>query len=493
MEYDIRYQVLDYDSYHEVLKEILENKDNKYEVQKHHPIGYSACGFPIEHYSIGSGKYQIVYMGGAHGNEIIGVDFILQFMRNLALGNGVFQDFPEQLFQIHFFPLQNPEGFFITTYAIKEVIKGQKKEAFCKNYYLNYRRANVEISSLTKILYHFYQLGNFSFSFDTMKQMFWDECYGQDLDVNGFFFFLSKYFKNIDRFIVQEFWKKYIGQEKILFPFEFQKSFSSVNVDCIPDLTPMHSSLKTNLRHMFQNSSFSNFMLGNFVATSLGINLNENNEPYFQQLKELIRQGKKISVSPIYGNYPKNIASPFGLPSADMNCFAYACENTAILNFLSQHEEEIYAFMNCHGTGGMLFFNPYYDKDSQRKHDFSFYINNRIATEYLKAIQKSYQKNGIQDFYKGMGYPTCVTGLGDVMRMQYPASFLLELSKAGGNPLGAYVQPNYDLTMIVNMEASMSLLQTILEVQHLYGKTYQKRYNEFGKVAYEEHERIRKI
>ena len=29
MEYDIRYQVLDYDSYHEVLKEILENKENK--------------------------------------------------------------------------------------------------------------------------------------------------------------------------------------------------------------------------------------------------------------------------------------------------------------------------------------------------------------------------------------------------------------------------------------------------------------------------------
>ena len=52
-----------------------------------------------------------------------------------------------------------------------------------------------------------------------------------------------------------------------------------------------------------------------------------------------------------------------------------------------------------------------------------------------------------------------ITGIGDLLREEYPYAFLLELSKMGGNPLGPYGDiNNYNLTMICNMEALMSLL-----------------------------------
>ena len=61
-------------------------------------------------------------MGGAHGNEIISVDFVTQLMQNLALGNN-FDNFDPEIFTIDFIPVQNPEGFAVTTYALDSVMK----------------------------------------------------------------------------------------------------------------------------------------------------------------------------------------------------------------------------------------------------------------------------------------------------------------------------------------------------------------------------------
>ena len=110
--YNIRYEILDYNSYYERLASIVNNSQNRFSVTRHEPIGQSKCGFDIEHFSIGTGPMHIVYMGGAHGNEIISVDYVTQLMENIALGNGDYETFDPSIFTLDFIPCQNPEGFF---------------------------------------------------------------------------------------------------------------------------------------------------------------------------------------------------------------------------------------------------------------------------------------------------------------------------------------------------------------------------------------------
>lgn len=67
------------------------------------------------------------------------------------------------------------------------------------------------------------------------------------------------------------------------------------------------------------------------------------------------------------------------------------------------------------------------------------------------------------------------------------ASFLLELSKMGGNPIAPYgdKKGNYTLTMKANMSAANRMLQTIKELAYLYDTSYFMYYDKEGKVHYE--------
>ena len=219
--YTIPYRLLHYDSYHAELKEIVENPKNQFVVQCYPPIGFSACGFPIDHYSIGNGPREIVYMGGTHGNEIIGVDFLLHYMKNLALGNGVFSSFRPDLFRIHFFPLQNPEGFFTTTYGILQVSKDLDLERFCKDYYLKYRQANQMIAGVGVILQAFLDEEKTNCSIEQWKSDFWKKYYGQDITKEDFKQFLEERLEAIDEILLEQLWNKHIKNEIIQSPWEY--------------------------------------------------------------------------------------------------------------------------------------------------------------------------------------------------------------------------------------------------------------------------------
>ena len=84
-----------------------------------------------------------------------------------------------------------------------------------------------------------------------------------------------------------------------------------------------------------------------------------------------------------------------------------------------------------------------------------------------------------------MGHPDRITGVGDVLRKKYLASFLLELSKMGGNPLAPYGdrKGNYFLTMTSNFRANAKMMETVLEVRHLYDMSYTMQYDG-GRVRY---------
>ena len=52
--------------------------------------------------------------------------------------------------------------------------------------------------------------------------------------------------------------------------------------------------------------------------------------------------------------------------------------------------------------------------------NFQFYINNRLATEYTNTTGKVYELyTGKNTPYKTQGYPSKITGIGDVLRKNY--------------------------------------------------------------------------
>ena len=240
---------------------------------------------------------------------------------------------------------------------------------------------------------------------------------------------------------------------------------------------------------MYKDGLFPMGTLANFFANSDGINLNDNNPYFYEITKERIAKYGNVYAKLRDNHILKSVNGPIGLPNISMEeDFRYCPENEAILKYVrSQEQEHQYAALfNCHGTGGMLYTYPV-DDDSKVK-NFNFYINNRIATEYSRKTGNVYEElTGTNNAYKVMGHPDKVTGFGDVLRSKYAASFILELSKMGGNPIAPYgdYKGNYVPTMVANFEAMMVTLKTILELRNLYDLNYTVNYNDNGYVNYE--------
>ena len=493
MSYDITYEILNYEKYHKRLDDIVNNPQNVFAIKKSAPIGYTKCGFPIEHYKLGNGKIHVVFMGGCHGNEIITVDYITQLMKNMALGLGNFSSFPDDLFTIDFIPCQNPEGFFTTTYALSSLTQNmstEEIEKFSKEYYSLYKKDDLNALVIHKIILSFSEY--YKIPFNDINSAFWQHFHNKEISLNDILNFLSQYHKlsdNLQKLLIS-FWLEKLERNYIIPSYKYHNAFfNNVSLNCIPTFDLPHKRLKQNLQTLYASGEFQLNTLPKFFANSSGVNLNDNNEIYFNYLKKRMEEEKEIFATLRDNNLKKHIVGPIGSPNEDMNgTFQYTEENIALLKFLEAQEDDNFCFINCHSCGGMLFLYPVIDEELNKPTDrnFLFYINNRLGTEYTKATGDVYKNfTGMHKAYKMQGFPDQITGVGDVLRRKYIASFLLELSFAGGNPIGPYcdIEGNYKLTMLSNFNATKSLLDTILEVKHLYSTTYSIEYNN-GKVSY---------
>ena len=486
--YNIEYELRTYEKLQEKIKQIV-NDENKYSVTKCEDLGKSPCGFPIEHYKIGNGPIHITYMGGCHGNEIISVDFVTQLMNNIAKGNMPY--FNDKIFTIDFIPVQNPEGYAITTYAINSKTKDMSKEEFekfSKEYYLAFREDDINVTKTNKFLNLF--LEYFNISDPSLTTNFWIYFQNIDITIEGLFmYFVNHYEVNHKELItfLQTNFTKTISKER-----NHTKIFNDLTFDCIPELSDSHKLLKEKVKKLYKENSFPIGSLANFYANSDGVNLNDNN-PYFYEIMKQKMAASKVVLGNIRDNHiTKSVPGPIGNANYDMNKpFCYSSENEAIFKYLNNQDEnrENFAFFNCHGTGGLLYIYPVYNEiNKSEPRDFSFYINNRLATEYTNETGNAYlEKTGKFDPYKTAGHPSQITGVGDVLRKKYIASFILELSKMGGNPLAPYGdrENNYTLTMQANFDAFSKTLKTILSLQELYETSYTMLYDDFGQVHYE--------
>lgn len=502
-DFDIKYEILDYDKYNKRIVEACNNPENKFPIVKQADLGQSKCGFAIEHYTIGNGPKHIVYMGGAHGNEIIGVDYVTQLMTNIALGKGTFADFDPNEFTIDFIPCQNPEGYFTTTYALNSVMKDmnpEEIEAFSKRYYQAYKQDDINSLAVNACIRTVCDENGLSEVKEKLVKLFWKSKVNKSFAVDDVVNFLVAN-ANLDKDIVSkrvvEIWEQRKLDPEMIVPGEkfHHKIFNSVTLDCIPEIDEKHKKLKESLKELYKNGNFPLATLANFFANGSGVNLNDNNEYYFEEQKSQLAAEGIVYANLRDNNLAKTIPGPIGTSSIDLNGeFVCEPENQALYNFLAKQDEmnQNYAFVNCHGTGGLFYLYPVADDDLEQAHDtgvernFTFYINNRIATEYVKETGRTYEDlKGTYDPYKQVGYPNRITGVGDVLRKKYIASFLLELSKAGGNPIAPYCdyKGNYVPTMVANMRACSRMMQTIRELDYLYDTNYTMHY-ENGRVVY---------
>lgn len=486
--YNIEYKLKTYEEVQDKLNKIT-TSSNKYPVFKCDNLGYSSCGFPIEHYKIGNGPIHITYMGGCHGNEIISVDYVLQLMNNIAKGN--MPNFDEKTFTIDFIPIQNPEGYMITTYAINSKTKNMTEEEFerfSKEYYLAFREDDINVSKVNKFLQLF--LTTFNIEDKLLLTNFWIYFQNKDISIEALFMYFVNHYdinrKELIEFLQTNFTNTIHKERK------HTKIFNDLTFDCIPELSDKHKLLKKKVMLLYKQNNFPIGTLANFYANSDGVNLNDNNPYYYEMMKRKIESSKKVLGNMRDNHITKSVPGPIGMPNYDMNKpFIYSNENEALFNFLNQQEErkENFAFFNCHGTGGLLYIYPVcIENDKTTPRDFSFYINNRIATDYTNKTGEVYFENTSKfDPYKTAGYPEQITGVGDVLRKKYIASFILELSKMGGNPLSPYGDKNnnYMLTMKSNFEAFNKTLKTIQHLQELYETSYTMHYDDFGHVHYE--------
>ena len=425
MQYNIDYEILSYPKYIKRLNKILNNPDNAYPVEKLENLGYTSCGFPIEHYKIGKGPIHVTYMGGAHGNEIIGVDYVTQLMQNLSLGKGSFRNFNPAIYTIDFIPCQNPEGYFTTTYALEQLMGNmthQEIETFSKKYWSYYREDDIKVNKVNKILNSFVTEFSNAGTKEDITNFFWQKYLNKNITLDSMKEFLSNYyFVNKDKLdeLVDREWQNSFGEVKEVDNTRYHtQMFNGVNLDLFPEYDEAHINLKTKLKAMYKDGLFPMGTLANFFANSDGINLNDNNPYFYEITKERIAKYGNVYAKLRDNHILKSVNGPIGLPNISMvEDFQYCSENEAILKYVqSQEQEHQYAALfNCHGTGGMLYTYPV-DDDSKVK-NFNFYINNRIATEYSRKTGNVYEElTGTNNAYKVMGHPDKVTGFGDVLR-----------------------------------------------------------------------------
>lgn len=104
-------------------------------------------GYEIPYYTYGNGNKNIIFVGGTHGSEIISVDFVLNLMDKVSNKKDIFSDIDENEYTFHFIPVQNPEGFIVSTCAIRTLIpknmKEEEVEKICKEYYEKYRMDDI--------------------------------------------------------------------------------------------------------------------------------------------------------------------------------------------------------------------------------------------------------------------------------------------------------------------------------------------------------------
>lgn len=464
-----KYQLLNYQTYHQELNKLLNNEKLINLGLEKITLFYTDYGYPYDLITIGKGPKELILVGGTHGSEHISTDFLLNFIRTLP-------DIPEldpAQFKLVIIPLQNPEGFDISSNTLK-IIPTETTTRQAYEYYLRYRTdaiitaaldqlnqqfqllsyiPNLSINEYCLILKYFILTNPAWKKLDTTKAMPKIKIFNQqiiNLQLNQITNYqeLQTYLIGACNYTLAQLNSHNIHDQFLLLFMNIIKN----NLTKVDLWRPIKNEEQLKLyQQMFENSSFQGLHNPKLTqditniyhqwqhpkgsqighdATGTGINLNANT-PLNRGIAAI--QNNQTIYGPFVKNNIKNYTpGPLGIPTKDVINFQFTKENLCLEELIKislQHDNYL-ATLLFHGTGGQIFYKPYQPiMPSERYTKFAKY-NEVIAQIYSQAT--NYQLLANSD----------TSGYGDYLRRNYPGVLLIELSKMGGNPIGPYGDEN---------------------------------------------------
>ena len=443
---EFNYDKINYLKYKKRLHDIILNDElKKYGINKQ-ILGKTHYGYDIDCITIGQGMRELFIVGGIHGSEVIGVDFSLTLMESLP----TLSNFDPNTFKLIVIPLQNPEGFDISSNNFRDK---------SYEYYLRYRTDSIIIYAVRDLNILMNRVKSLDISpmiFVNLLKDFvnnninWKKLEDERVLPNIKIF--NKYindigiyndYKDIQKEILRVCDKTISDLSNdmkdnflMLFINELRLSFSSdyLWIDISRD-----NQIKL-YQKMFKDASFTglyNSKLSNDMkmiydiykhpkgsqighdANGIGVNLNANTllNPGIKAKKA----GKIIYGPGVKNNIKNYFPGPLGTPTDDVNNFSYVIENTVLENLIKKSigNNNYLATLLYHGTGGLIFYKPYQYLMSDKNYNYFLSYNTDIASIYHDST--GYKMLDNSDF----------TGYGDYLRRTYPGVLLVELSKGG--------------------------------------------------------------
>lgn len=413
--------ILDYEQVIQKLNEMVISKKIKQEEN----IGITKYGLPIQHFSFGNGKKNIVITGATHGCEIISTDFVLKLMENIA--NTEKSDLLNT-YKLHFIPMLNPEGYLIATSAIRKLIPRnmslQEAEKICKDYYLEYRADDIEGKERIK----------------------------QGLEPDR---------QSIKR---------------------HQRFFEGIDYNCIPD---KYKEIKNSVKSIYEKyEDLPKYSLHIWSANADGIDIQANCK--YNNKNQKIQNGEVIyKDNTRQSNIQISHPGPVNCPYDKEKGFMLTNEMIAINNFLDgfYREGTLAGYYNYHSTGGLIY--QRLPIDSARIINDESILWNRTVSNYV--ISRLYSDKTYKDFdkkeqskYRVLKGEEELSSSNDVLKIKYPADILIELSGMGGNPLAPYGDLNNNYANLIN--SNIDAFKYSLRVKELAEMVSNASYKAFKKL-----------
>lgn len=477
------YEKLDYQKYLQRINGIMQNEQLLTLGLEKKVLGKTRYGYDIDCITIGHGQKELFIVGGTHGSEIIGIDFIL----NLIEAIPTLESFDPSLLKLTIIPLQNPEGFDISSNTLKN-IESESFQEKSYEYYLRYRTDSLIIQAIrdlnnkinlikqsenpspTTFLLH---LKKFILENPNWKklteaipklQLFNQQLCKmnspktyQELQIK-LLALCNQTTDKIDTNNKQDsFLSLFIEELKIGFQnpnlweniaYEKKKRLYQQMFEKEPIEGLFSKKLTTDTNTIYKKYQHPKGSQVSHDATGIGINLNANTKlnPGIQAIKE----NRTIYGLSVKNNIKNYFPGPLGTPTEDIANFTYAKENQVLENLIkdSNQKNNYLGTLLYHGTGGMIYYKPYEPLMTPSQYQEYLKENEEIANIY--ANKTNYR----------LLEESSTTGYGDYLRRNYPKVLLIELSKMGGNPIGPYGDKNNIHSVFHdNIEAIDSLLQ----------------------------------
>ncbi len=430
-------------------------------------LGKTYYGYDIDCITIGYGTNDLFLVGGIHGSEVIGVDFILNFIKNIPH----MINFDPNLCRLVIIPLQNPEGFDISSSTFYPVLNKFHEQSY--EYYLRYRIDSIISYMIQDFNDTIVQLKQNNLLLDAntclryLQKFFLENRYFQKLKderaipkVSIFQEFINQVYSVNDYYDLKIQLLEICDKTSLFIDDSYlQDWFLSLflsQFQCLVINDRLWNGISLNHREklyqkMFENRTFDQLYSSQLPhdvyamyekyhhprgsqvghdSTGIGINLNSNSP--FNPGIDTIKNGKIVYGYSTRDNIQKYCPGPYGVPTLDVNNFTYAIENQ-VLEELIRHSvdsDRYLATLLYHGTGGMIFYKPYGNLMKNDKYLSIYSYNEELAVLYGKNTD--YQ----------LLNECNIIAYDDYLRLNYPGVLLIELSKMGGNPIGPYGDKN---------------------------------------------------